>query len=790
MVAIRELTQSFLEDYPDSEEALHTILELDKQGTWTFDDVPLDSGVFGEIVSRGIVEQADDGYQLADRQAVQAVLERDEDTETVTHNRALPSITFPQIEPLVLGPVFGALLFLLLSRIFTYPSVFRDGVVVLPGNDPYFYRYWIETLLAQSAGSTTLQTLFTLPAEISYGEPFLIAVLWLGTEILGGSVSDAGVVLAWYPVLSAVTVGAIVYLLGTRVFADRRVGVAAVVMLALIPAHALRTSVGFADHHAFDFLWLAVTMFALVFLADRPTSSVRESMTGIVLLGVGITGQTLAWEAGPLLLLPVGIYVAISSMAALQQNRSPLYIGYPILIGLGGGAVLTYLIHLELGWHTPVVATVPAILTMGSCGAILLSEVAWRTDRSSKLLATIELLLLGAGGAILPQVFPDLAKGLDRGIAFLLETEGIAETMSLVSGDLGSIFGPALLFGWILFLALPYLSWVTFRIYHDIDEKALVPVVYAWFLLGLALIQVRFAGELSIPIALFAGLGFIHLLSRLELARPILWDTTPSQQSTTTRNPTQHPMSIAQFPDRDTIVPLAVVFLLVGSLSFAMVPIKMNQPSISETEYQAASWMDEYAATQGWSYPENYVFSPWGKNRMYNYFVSGDARSYSYAQTNYADFLVATDGSAWYRTLRERTGFIVTRDSPYQHDDFDQESIQTRLHTHYGSATTSTPGLSHYRAVYVSDDTSLKIFTLVPGAQIAGTAPPGTELTVTTNQSVTGTSFTYTRTVRTDANGDYTITVPYPGTYTVDGTRVQVPETAVRQNETVRVDTQ
>jgi len=790
MAAISELTQSFLEDYPDSGKALQAMVELDKQGIWTFDDVPLDSGVFGEIVSRGIVEQADDGYQLADRQAVQAVLEEDGTTETTTPNKPHLPITVPQIEPKVLGPVFAALLFLLLSRSLTYASVFRDGVVVLPGNDPYYYRYWVEVLLAQSAGSTALQTLSTFPSEISNGEPLLMTVLWLGTEILGESASDAGVVLAWYPILSAVTVGGIVYQLGTRAFADRRVGVAAVVMLALIPAHAFRTSVGFADHHAFDFLWLAVTMLALVLLANRPTASVWPSTIGIAMLGIGITGQTLAWEAGPLLLLPVGIYVAISSITVLSREQSPLSDGYPILIGLGGSAVLTYLIHLKLGWHTPVVATVPAILTMGSCGVIFLSEVAWRTDQSPKLLAAIELVLLGAGGIVLPQVFPDLVTGLDRGIAFLLETEGIVESMSLVSGDLGSIFGPVLLFGWILFLAFPYLNWATFRSYRDIDLRILVLAVYAWFLLGLALIQVRFAGELSIPIALFAGLGFIHLLSRLEIAQPISLGTTPSQQPTTAQDREQRSMSVVQFLDRDTIVPLVVVFLLVGSLSFAMVPIKMSQPSISETEYQAASWMEEYAGIQEWAYPENYVFSPWGQNRMYNYFVSGEARSYSYAQANYADFLVATDGAAWYRTLRDQAGFIVTRDSPYQHDDFDQQSLQMRLHTHYGSATASTSGLSHYRTVYVSDDTSLKIFTLVPGAQIVGTAPPETELTVTTNQSVTGTSITYTRTVRTDANGSYSITVPFPGTYTVDGTRVQVSETAIRQNKTVRVSSQ
>jgi dolichyl-diphosphooligosaccharide--protein glycosyltransferase len=89
--------------------------------------------------------------------------------------------------------------------------------------------------------------------------------------------------------------------------------------------------------------------------------------------------------------------------------------------------------------------------------------------------------------------------------------------------------------------------------------------------------------------------------------------------------------------------------------------------------------------------------------------------------------------------------------------------------------------------VYVSEDESLKVFTLVPGARLVGTAAPNTTVTVSTTQSVTGTEFTYSRTADTNGAGEYAVTVPYAGQYEVNGRQVQVSTTAVWGNQTVTV---
>ena len=45
---VNEATRAFLREYPDAEAALKTLIDRDSDGAWTFDDVDLDSGQFGE----------------------------------------------------------------------------------------------------------------------------------------------------------------------------------------------------------------------------------------------------------------------------------------------------------------------------------------------------------------------------------------------------------------------------------------------------------------------------------------------------------------------------------------------------------------------------------------------------------------------------------------------------------------------------------------------------------------------------------------------------------------------
>ena len=56
----------------------------------------------------------------------------------------------------------------------------------------------------------------------------------------------------------------------------------------------------------------------------------------------------------------------------------------------------------------------------------------------------------------------------------------------------------------------------------------------------------------------------------------------------------------------------------------------MKGLQIGEKTYDTAMWMRGYDSQKELGYTHNYVFSSWSENRLYNYYMSGDSRSYSF----------------------------------------------------------------------------------------------------------------------------------------------------------------
>jgi dolichyl-diphosphooligosaccharide--protein glycosyltransferase len=80
--------------------------------------------------------------------------------------------------------------------------------------------------------------------------------------------------------------------------------------------------------------------------------------------------------------------------------------------------------------------------------------------------------------------------------------------------------------------------------------------------------------------------------------------------------------------------------------------------------------------------------------------------------------------------------------------------------------------LADYRALYATDSGDYKAFRVVPGATIAGSAAAGTEtVALATDIEIEGASFSYEREVAV-TDGQFRVTVPYPGTYELEGASV------------------
>ena len=793
MSDVRDVTKKLLTKHPDLESALQRTLEIDEEhDTWTFQDVPLDTGVFGKLVSQGVVKKIDGEYRIRDQDAVRAALAGGE--AATSNGSGQPSFTIPSISRVLtnadwrlIGSVFTLLVFVVLMRtVFSWRAVFRKNHIVLLGNDPYFYRYWLEQLVS------TDPPLQSMPEALLDHQILMIAVTWGLATLLGGGEHAVAIVLTWYPVIAAVLVGGLIYGIAVVAFDDRRVGLASITVYAVTPVLSYRSALGFGDHHAFDYILVALAVFGLVLLTDADDDwhvITPRRVVGFIALASAVAGHVHAWRGGPLLLIPLAVYIVLRTVSDIRTDRSPVHENMWTLAALSIAAVLALAVHAILGWSGFYRAVAPTLLLGGSIVVVGIGVVAYYFDIRGRTILSAEF----AGGVVMAFVMwfgmPNVRDAVLRGFGYFVRTgqSQIAETYSLFSPGTGIITTPLFYFGGIIVLAVGGLIWTTWYVANEHRPVWLALVAYAWVFFGASAIQVRFSGQLGILFAVFGGLAFVHLVA-------IMATTAPPQPLANTNKATNEMQQRSHkgnaertsfsFPDRQTVFAVTALFLLFSSFSLLLTALGTMGRTIEDSTYDTAEAINEHAAATNTTWPDNYVFSRWGKNSVYNYFVSGNSRSYWYAKQHYSRFATSNNASAWYNQLSKKpVEYVVVEQVDA---DASPTSIQTRLWNHWGSRAHGVAGVKHYRAIYGNDDK--KVFELVPGAVLIGNGTPGETKTITTEFEAGGDTHIYKRQVTVTSNGTYSVRVPYSGTYVVGKFKVKVPETAIQNGTSVDVD--
>lgn len=785
---VREEVDRLLSERPELKDALTELLSLDEDGTWEFSDTSIESGQFGEIVSRDIVEKNGDKYQLVDHEAVRRAIDDGEGVKQQTNSRSKlqrairHSSIRPSISRTQAGLLTAALSLVVALRILSYGFVFREQGIVLLGNDPYYYLYWVDSMLG-SYPAFDVGSFSELPGIVRSRDPLLIIGTWWATALVGGGDTAAKMILSWYPVGTALLSAAIIYHIGVCLTADRRVGLAAVALLATVPSHAYRTSLGFADHHALDYLLLAIVTLCLVKLAAHEPHSNSEARTirsrlgnlragYVVLFALAVVGQLLSWRGAPLMLLPLGPYVVLTSLIDVSNDRSPIESSVGLLIGFAIAFASVFALNSAFGFVDTLRTFTPLLLLGGSVAVLLIAEAAYRYDVPVRLVVSVEAVASLSLFAIAFVTYPSVQNGIGRGLS-LFENKGIAENVGIFSSGLGTIFGAILTVGLVFFLAAPVLGYLTYNIQNRKFRLWSPIVVYGWYFLLLSLVRIRFIGQFALLVSLLGGVGFVYLAYKLDVTnRPQL--TTISASDTPAKP--NIPIREVRLPDRSTTVTVAFLFLLISGFGLIQTPIKQEQLAVSDESYRAGVWMDQHAAQNDWEYPQNYVLSQWGNNRMYNSLVHDEYGSYGYAREQFPLVLSARDPSEAYRSLERPVGFVVF--------DRDQNvggprTLHSRLFTDFGSATDSTSGVGHFRALWQSESESLRVFSPVPGARITGRIDENETVSYGTEVTIPNANFTYTVRGQGTENGFYSVTVPYPGTY-AGPEDVSVDETAVQ----------
>lgn len=783
---VEEATRSYLEEYPQAEDNLATVVTVDAESSgWTFDEIPLDSGQFGELVSRNIAEQtSDDTYTLVDNEAVERVL-NGESTPDETKTTAIDTnLSLPTVDSRIVGPLVVALAVIAITRSLFYSAVFRNGNVISPANDPYFYRHYQRELLELSSGVTDFGTLSEIEGFWRIrSRPLTGATNWWFAELFGGTQGAADTAAAWLPVLMAVILGVVLYFLVIKLTDDHRIAFASLLLLALTPVHVIYTSLGFLEHRPYQYFWLTVMAFALVWLAldvqRRQTingqsvamAHIRTPQVWVMtaVLAVAVAASVHTWGGSPLTFVPVVVYLSLRVIADVRAEIPPLLAVIPTVAGIGGGAILAIVAHLSLGWHEPIAVATPVLVAGGGVGVGLLAT-AWRQlDLPPAGLLATEVVVGVLGLFVYSQLRPgDIARFQNR-MGDLLGRDSATETASLFATDQAVLLGPLTQIGVGFYLALVALGVATWYVYRQYEPAWLVLVCFTWYYMLLAAIQVRFAAQLSIFIAIFGGVALVYLLAKLELARGPTVFASASERETYTM----------QLPEERTRGGVLVgVVVLVLALNLIFVPTLLGQIHHSDEKVEGTMAIAEHADSLEHSHPD-FVLSEWSDSRLHNYFVSGQAEEYGYAQDNFEEFISDRDPDSWYENeFAGGVGYVVLTET-----EAPQGTVQSTLFDELGAGNDTT---AHYKLLYASGE--VRVFVALEGATIETTATPNETVTAQTDITVMDQSFSYERTETADENGTVQIRVAYPGEYDLGGETVTVTEEDIYQGNKVAVD--
>ncbi|KOX96773.1 hypothetical protein [Halorubrum tropicale] len=842
--------REFLADHPDAEDAFAALVERDARGEpWTFADIDLDSGRFGELVARDLAREVDTGYRLENPNAIRAAIESGpadaaDTTDTATNSSTVPEgsngnasetaagdsvmsqvSSVAAVDALTFLGLLGGLLAVAGARLVAAPAVFQRGFVVSPSNDTYFFRYWQERLAARADGIFDLG-LFTNMGGAAGTRPLAHAVnSWL-TVLLGG-VDAAPVVVAWLPIVASVCLGYLVYRTARLLTSDVRVALAAVLFYGLAPVNVVYTSVGFLDHQAHQYLWLGLLVAALTALGvdvarrlehtDAQTAAqahARDARMWLAAfaLAVAVAASAHAYGGSPLTFVPVAAVVGLRVALDVRRDLSPTYANAPLLAGLALGAAGALAAHIALGWHESIAAVTPVLVAGGALVVVGLGELWRRVSLPPLALVAAEAVVAVGGFVAYARLRPGDISRLRTRANDLFFREGISETASLFSPDFAVVFGPLLQLGLGFYFAIAVLAVATWVVTRRYQPGWLVVVCFAWYYTLLATIQVRFAGQLAIMIAPFAGLGLVYLLSAIDIARPVaaLGRGNEADSSSTrglsTRGRPSHAGANSNSDGGTAITSLALpegsrlrgylaaTVALVLLFNLLLVPSLVGQTTYDRAQFDAALTIDSHAEDADREYPQNFVLSQWGDNRMYNYFVNGEARSYGYARSNYDQFLAAAHPDEWYNRFQDRVGYVVVTE---RENTPPTASTYTALYDGLGVGVNDTTATGHYQLLTFTE--GLRTFAVVPGATISvpepssvgvenGTVTATTTVTVPNSSgevTATGTTFEYIRHAAV-SNGTATIRVAHPGEYQVGTQSVTVTNDAVHNgNRTV-----
>ncbi len=454
-----------------------------------------------------------------------------------------PKTTFrmPQVNKkwwaaLSLGAIFLLVLFLTSYFNFTSGAPFNpEGTgfnkYYLSGPDPYYnMRLVNETLYGKNAGNypfySTDDPLLNYPIGRSGARPpFLHMTAIMFGQLLTpfmNEVDAIGYAMQFVPALFGALLVFPIYYIGKILF-NKKVGLAAALLLALIPAH-LGSGHGSAyslfDHDSLNLL-LIVTTYAFLMKALREKDTIKSILYSL-LAGMPLAALSMTWVEARYLYSVIAAFTIIQMIIDIYQNRIELHVPRSICITMFTGLLVSMPV---LTTRSSILSDLPIYLCIG----VAVFGILYYFFKIKKIPWTLSLpflFVIGVVGLVflyfapsLSQTFPFLS-GLTS-ISNIIFGSGIyGNKVSMTIAEAGTYgmsqtimsFGPTLF--WIALIGFIFIGYYYFKNEHRRDYffLLLLFLIDIWFIT----IAGRFINDLVPVISLFSAWLIVFIIDKIN----------------------------------------------------------------------------------------------------------------------------------------------------------------------------------------------------------------------------------------------------------------------------------
>ncbi len=679
----------------------------------------------------------------------------------------------------------------IIIRLFTYLQVFEQGRIVFLETDPYYHMWRVFSYIGIFPETFLFDPYINYPYGATVGWPPLFDQgIALVSIIAGFGKPDIHIVEltgAFMPVMLGIFSVIAVYYIAKEIF-NERIALYSSILLAVMPAHAQVSFLGFTDHHIAEVL---LSVLAYLFFLR----SLRGSHRYAILSGIFIGISLLTWIGAPIF---IGILLSYSVLQFILDKKSDVSSNYIVTTGTISFSVallIMLVFYLWTPWQQIIttatlsyfqliylVISVALILFFGTISSFMKRQK-WYFYPILIGILTIFLLLL------LSLSIPSFYQSISGGIGYLLRDAPVLKQISEAQPLFYTYDGTFLGWQWdknpvwysftfSFYVAIIGFAWFLYSHRKGIDNGKLFFATWTLLNLTLALFQRRFTYMLAINIAILVGFFIYEILEK-------------------TRSSRSH--------NKMMTFAVSIIFIFVLFIPNIAVSYELSgsPPKPSDDWYDSLVWLKENTPDTG-NNPQYGIMTWWdyGNWVLYiskrpvvanNFQIGGDEAAKFYVADNetLANSIMDTR-KARYVVVDRRMGLnkftqgnqlvimgtffaiagFADKDITQYLDNNNLpngkyfQTMYARMHVLDGN------GLRNYRMIFESNETNpdlfnkparnIKFYEYLKGAKISGNASPGKivsiSATITTNQKR---SFDYIQETNADATGYFEFIVPY-----------------------------